>query len=267
MRFPAWLTVIFCVAFLSGFAQHKTQNIDSIRNRSVQRFQDYFFCWPVIKQRSTSFEFRTDRSGQTIKFRPNNSVQLGLGFYLFEIGFEVTFDVPQIKRNNYLFGESDAKDLQANILGKNWGADLFISDYQGFYKDDSANPKGANQPYPQRPDIRTHNVGINGIYIFRQNKFSLRSAYNFAERQKKSGGSISLAGTFNSYRVSADSAVLSKKNDAIFDRFIDFNRLHNTTFSVAPGYTYNVIVKNFFLNTSLGFGPPFCFYQLPTIHY
>lgn len=256
MRFSKWLAVIFCLTLETGLSQTKTQRADSIRKQNVHRFQDYFFCWPVIKQRSTSFEFRAnDGSGRKIEFKPNNSVHLGLGLYLFEVGFEVTFAVPQNRKKNELFGESKAKDIQANILGKNWGADLFVSNYQGFYRDDTAHPVGSNQPYPQRADIHTRNVGINGIYIFNQNTFSLRSAFNYAERQKKSGGSPSLSGTFNSYRVTADSAVLSQNYDAVFGRFAGFERLHATTFSLAPGYTYSVVVRNFFLNTSLGLGP------------
>jgi hypothetical protein len=175
--------------------------------------------------------------------------------YLFEVGFEITFAMPMDRQRKFLYGESGAQDLQANVLGKNWGADLFISDYQGFYAEDSANPLAANQPFPQRPDIRTHNLGANGIYIFNQNKFSIRSAYNFADRQLKSGGSFLLSSTLNTYRVSADSAVLSKKYETIFGSFSNFHALHSTTFSVAPGYTYSLIIKNFFINASLAVGP------------
>lgn len=253
MNYRVLLTTVFCLICLCGLSQSKFKR-DSIRNLTVQRFQEYFFCWPVLKQLSTSFEFRAD-AGKNVKFKPNSSYHLGFGVYLFEVQFELTFALPLDDNSKRLYGDSHSEDEQANILGKSWGADLFISDYRGFYKDDSANPTGSNKPFPQRPDIHTHNVGVNGIYILKPNKFSLRSAFNFAERQKKSGGSLTLVGSLNTYRASADSAILSQKYDAVFGKMTDFNRLRTTNFSLAPGYAYAVVFKNVFLNTSLAVGP------------
>ncbi len=46
--------------------------------------------------------------------------------------------MPLNNKKKYRNGESNAQDLQTNVLGKNWGEDLYISDYQGFYKDEKA---------------------------------------------------------------------------------------------------------------------------------
>jgi hypothetical protein len=175
--------------------------------------------------------------------------------YLFEVGFELTFAMPLDQKKKYLYGESNAQDLQANVLGKRWGSDLFISDYRGFYKDDGSHQPLPGMPFPLRPDIHTHNVGVNGIYIFHPNRFSLRSAFNYAERQKKSGGSFLLSGTFNSNRITSDSSILTQKYIAAFGDVVDIHRLGSTTLSFAPGYAYNLVVKSFFVNATLAIGP------------
>jgi hypothetical protein len=164
----------------------------------------------VVKQRTTTIELRQIDGGKTLNFRPNNAFGVGFGVYLFEIGAEITFAVPVADSKNQIYGKSDATNIQLNLLSKNWGADVFYSRYNGFYVSDPDNPAPPNTPYPQRPDVSTFNYGLNGIYIFNKHKFSLRSAYNFAERQKKNAGSFVLAGTLSSYQLKADSALYGK---------------------------------------------------------
>jgi hypothetical protein len=233
------------------------QKNDSIRSRYVERFPDYFFVWPVIKQRSTAVELRQLSTARTLTFKPNNSYGAGFGLYVFEVGAEITFAVPTAQDKNEIYGKSEAFDLQMNLLGKNWGADIFYSNYNGFYAADSDKPVAPNTPYPQRPDLSTRIYGLNGIYVFNKNKFSLRSAYNFAERQKKSAGSFLLAGTISSYHLKADSSLYGKYYESLFGTDADVSDFRSFTVSVAPGYTYTLVWKNLFLNGALSVGPAY----------
>ncbi len=229
---------------------------DSLRNKNIQRFPDYFFIWPVIKQRSTSFEIENlPGKSEKLIYKPNGNVGLGLGMYLFEIGFELTFSVQPKESTQYLYGHSRVKDIQANILGKHWGLDVFTQNYNGFYRTDKNVSVPANMPYPQRPDISTWNTGVNGIYLFNKNKYSIRAAYNFAERQLRSGGSFLLSGTVNTFSLRADSAIYGPKYEPTFGVNADFNKLDYTTISVAPGYAHTFVIRHFFVNSSLSIGP------------
>jgi hypothetical protein len=60
-----------------------------------------------------------DRSdnGREIAFKPNNSSTLGLGFYLFEIVFEVTFAIPLGENTKEIYGETDARDFN-KVMGR-----------------------------------------------------------------------------------------------------------------------------------------------------
>src|SRR5712671_2796795 len=88
---------------------------DSIRSRNIQRFPNYFFLWPVVKQRSTSFDVKNP-SNQKLTYKPNGNYGLGFGMYIFEIGFEVTFSVAPKPSSQAIYGHSKVSDLQVNIL-------------------------------------------------------------------------------------------------------------------------------------------------------
>lgn len=229
---------------------------DSVRATNIQSFPDHFFIWPVIKQKSLSFEVQHDKNNkEKLTYRPNNSFSLGFGMYVFEVGLEFTFAVPINEKSDARFGSSDARDFQLNALGKKWGADFFHQKYSHFYIDDPNEPVDPDDPYPQRSDIHTRNTGVSGIYIFNDTKFSFKSAFNFSERQIRRNGSFLLAGTINSFKVSADSAIVSPQAQPLIGAESAFKQLRYTTFSISPGYAYNLIYKDFFLNTTLFLGP------------
>jgi len=262
MRYTVFLFLIFLSAPLfaqddvevTAYPQKKT-NADSIRAHYIQRYPDHFFIWPVIKQRSLHFDIENLKGNEKLNFKPNNSVTLGVGAYLFDIGAELTFAVPKSSAENEKFGKTKSTDLQLNILSKKFGLDAYYQTYTGYYEDDATLKLLPNQPYPQRSDIVTRNYGISGTYIFDYKRFSFRSAYNFAERQLNSHGSFLLVGTLNAFKLTADSSVLNKAQRLIYGERSSFKDLNYTTFSIAPGYTYSLIFNNFFINGTLAAGP------------
>jgi hypothetical protein len=229
---------------------------DSVRSKYIGHFPNYFFIWPVVKQRSISFDIQNaNNRGQKLTYRPNGNYNLGFGMYVFKIGFELSFSVQPNASSQRQYGHSQNTDLQWNMLGKNFGLDLFTQNYNGFYQTDASKPVGAGIPYPQRPDISIWNTGVNGIYLFNSDKYSIRAAYNFSERQLKSAGSFLLTGTVNAFSLRADSAVYGPRYESAFGVNADFSKLDYTTVSIAPGYAHTFVFKNIFLNASFSIGP------------
>jgi hypothetical protein len=177
------------------------------------------------------------------------------GFTYLKSGAEIAFAVPLNEQSKEIYGESEARDVQLNLLGKRWGMDIFYQKYSGFYITDKNNEPDAGQPYPQRPDIVSRNFGVTGHYVFNRNRFSFRAVYNFSERQMYSKGSFLLFTSINSFRFSADRSILTPEQELIFGEDVSFKHLRYSTFSIAPGYTYSLIFKNFFLNGALSIGP------------
>ena len=232
-----------------------TEDKDSVRRYYIKSFPEYFFLYPVLKQRSLNFELAKRDGTSLLTYKPNNTYNLGLGLYLFELGLEFSFAIPIKEQSIERFGESEARDLHLNVLTKRWGVDALYQRYSGFYLVDKENEPEATEPFPQRPDIVTKNFGLSWHYLFNHQKFSFRSAYNFSERQLYSNGSFLLFASLHTFRVAADSSIVHHDRQTSFGNAVSFTRLRYTTFSVSPGYTFNLTYNNFFLNTTLGLGP------------
>lgn len=242
------------LAVLSSINAFPHGDEDTLRNDYIQQYPNHFFLWPVLKQRKLRFDVKNIKTKDEIQFEPNNAYSLGFGAYVFDISFEVTFAIPVNEKSKEIYGDSKARDLQVNTLSKKWGADLYFQKYQGFYYDNGIFRPG-DAPYPQRADITTRNFGLTGLYVFNDRKYSLRSAFNFSERQLLSGGSWLISGTLNSFKLEADSAVVEASLRDDLGPGSAFEKLRYTTLSIAPGYAYNFIHKNFFASGALMLGP------------
>lgn len=243
-----FVLLLFLLVTQATVGQHLT---DSTQSEYIQKFPDKFFIWPLFKKRSLSYDIRNGDSDK-IKYKPNNSFSLGLGVYLFEIAAEISFTLPINEKNRSTYGSTDSRDIHANFIGNNWGVDVFRQRYNGFYFTDPSGSSTSN--IIKRPDIELTNTGVNGIYAFNKEKFSLKSAYNYSERQLKSGGSIIVTGNLNTFRLSADSVILTKTSSSP-NKGSDLLLMRYTTISVAGGYTYTLVYRSFFLNGALSVGP------------
>jgi len=259
-----WMGIGFCFLAYGTFAQTDAEvsvvppqrKYDSIRAINIKPYPDHFFVWPVLKQRRLDFEMEDlPARDRKIAYRSNRPYGFGMGVYLFEVAAELTFSIPVDEKQKDLYGESKARDLQLNILGKQWGLDVYSQKYQGFYIDDPSAKVPAGRPYPQRPDITTRNLGFTGNYVFNNKRFSFRSAYNFADRQLHSAGSFLLFTSISSFKAQGDSAILGKHYVSEFGGDSGIEQIKSTTFAIAPGYTYSFIQRGFFLNGTLAVGP------------
>ena len=249
------LLLFLLVSFRNAAAQDQDLNKLS-RDNYVQRFPEYFFVWPVLKQRSTSFVLQSRKDNhQKLTYRPNASYYAGAGTYIFGVGFQFVVAIPQSSANIDRFGKSTAVDLQANILGTNFGLDLFTQNYKGYYLDDPNKPIPPGAPNPQRQDVITSNTGVTGAYFFNKRRFSIKSTYNYYERQRRSAGSFLLSGNFNTFSLTADSSIYSASYEALFGHDANFAKVDYTTIAVAPGYAYNFILRGWFLGAALSLGP------------
>ncbi len=233
-----------------------TSDYDSLREHYVKSYPDHFFLWPVLKQRSQDFEMRSLADPKDkLNYKSNKPYGLGIGMYLFDVSLEITFPMPLAEKSKTIYGESTARDLQVNAIGKKFGVDAYIQKYKGFYIVDPNEKVQSGEPYPQRPDIQTHNIGLTGNYIFNHKKFSFRSAYTYAERQLHSSGSFIIFGSLSGFKVLGDSAIIDDVHAADFGSNSSIRKIKATTLGIAPGYSYSLIYKGFFLNGMLAVGP------------
>jgi len=253
MKGIRWI-VLACIFHLSVAVAGQDQ--DSVRSQHVKKFSDYFFAGMVLKKRDFTFELtsQSDKNAR-FSFKPNNAYSVGLFLNIFEVGVEASLSVPIDVKNQQRYGTSTSTDLQVNAISKSWILDAFHQRYSGFYFTSPNLVVPDNQPYPHRDDLETRNVGLSFSYIFNANKFSLRSAYTFTEKQRMSRGSFLFSYILSSFDLHADSALVEKASLASFGQGSNSNDLRFTSLGIGPGYSYNFVVKNFFLNLTLSAGP------------
>jgi hypothetical protein len=258
------IAIMSLVAVVNAYAQsdvqidaRPTSKYDSTRSIYIQSFPDHFFIWPVMKQRRLEFRIEeVPTSENKLIYRPNRPYSLGMGVYIFELVLELTASLPASSHSEEIYGESRARDLQLNVFGKKWGLDLYRQKYDGFYVVDPNKTVPPDTPYPQRPDIYTRNTYGTISYTFNSKKFSLRSAYNFTERQLKSSGSFLLFGTLNGFKTRGDSALLGSEYQSQFGADAKIMDIRTTHLGVAPAYSYSLIHnKGLFINGLLALGP------------
>lgn len=248
---------ILLVAIVCSASSLSAQNreMDSLARASyVEHFHNFFFIWPVVKQRNTSFT--VENGSQRLIYKPNVRYHAGLGFYIFGVGAQLVFALPSSSESDRQYGHSSAFDVQANILGKNWGVDVFTQNYRGYYQEDATHPLPSAAARPQRGDISTWNNGMTGIYFFNKRRFSMRSTYNYYERQLKSAGSFIMTANINTFSMRADSSLLNSTYEQVLGSNANIQRIDYTTISAAPGYAHTFVIrKSLFLGAGAAYGP------------
>lgn len=236
-----------------------TPPADTTRDKYIEEYPERFYIRPVFTLRNLTLELGSRSNKTKISYRPNGNGYLGVGLYIFDIGIGASFKLPENEKSNSRFGKTDFLDLQSNIYGKKWGADLSLQKYEGFYVNNPAlhfSEWQKNDPYPQRNDLAVTKLSANIFYIENHKKFSYRSAYNQADRQRKSGGSFYFGTKFLYQDISADTSLIPFNSRQYLD-LEDLKRVNFYSLGILPGYTHTFIYQYFYFNFSLAVGPAY----------
>ena len=196
-----------------------------------------------------------------LEYRPNESLNLGLGVGYKWFGLDVAFNFGGVNHDDHQFGKTKRFDFRPSVYTRKFAIDFNIQRYKGYYlynPEDYIPGFDPSGPYPIRPDIKTYRYGASLLYVFNHGKFSFRSAFIYNERQIKSTGSF-LAGPYFSYfRMDADSTLVIPEAESAFDLSQDFRGSEYIRYGLAGGYGYNLVLGHrVFISLSLviGLGP------------
>jgi hypothetical protein len=200
----------------------------------------------------------TDRKQNThILYRPNTPFNIGFGANYRFIGLNIGFNLPMINQKNDKYGKTKYIDLQSHVYLRKIVVDFYGQYYKGYY---IANPAGvfskeyaAQNPYPQRPDLRNIDFGLNVQYIFNDKRFSYRAPNLQNEYQKKSAGSLIVGGEMFLGRIKGDSSLIpSNMADTLFLHDQHYYKTGISSLAANIGYAYTFVLKqHFFLSLSL----------------
>lgn len=256
------LLLVYILLISPGYGQSDADSLDrqkSVRSEYIQDFDDKFYIKPLLTVRTLNLELK-DQNGRVddVSYSSTTNSYLGLGVYLFNIGLELSFRLPNDRQDPGTYGETDVFDFQTNLYSKKWGADLTYQRYRGFYLEDpKAHVSSWNNgdPFPQRRDLAISNSQLNVFYIFNHEKFSYRSAFNLADMQLRNAGSFLLGLSTSTFSFSADSTLIPLESRNRFTEDAILSGARFTVLGLLPGYAYNFVYKQFYLNLSLSVGP------------
>ncbi len=194
-----------------------------------------------------------------LKYRPNDNFNTGIGFTYKYVGINLGFKVPFLNDDNKKYGKTRFLDLQSYVYSRKITVDFYAQFYNGYYisnRNIIDNKKDYGNTFPQRPDIKTRNVGINAQYILNNRRFSYRASYLQNEYQKKSSGTVLVGGGLHFINAHGDSAIIPP--NVIYSDFFNnskFNKTNIYCLAVNGGYAYTLVVKkHYFATASISVG-------------
>ena len=208
----------------------------NINNWSLRLFANY------KEQR-----FRLSNATQNLYLVPNNPYGLGFGVATRKLILDIAFN---IKGQN----EDPTKrfDLQATFIVKKHLFDVFFQTYQGFkVKNDF------NDLEYFRNDLKSLSSGINYMYMFNADEFSLGALKSGLSRQKKTAITFGLGGFLITNNQSAESSIVPPELQSLFNDEARLNKFMGIGAGVLGGFTaLFVLPANFFavMNFTPGIG-------------
>ena len=193
-----------------------------------------------------------DRINNTgLHYRPVRDLSFGVGVSYKWFALDLTFSLGL--RNRSEFKNSKAFDFQGRIFSSRQYTSVTLQYYYGYKLTGST---GIDNPITEeiknREDIRTINFGLQYLYAFNCDRFSLKAPFIFNEVQRKSAGSLIGGAGFNIFIMDADSSIIP--NDVInsFKEQLYLRDVNVISVVLSFGYMYSLIYKeHFFLTLGL----------------
>jgi hypothetical protein len=172
---------------------------------------DQLLVRTYLSRKFTSFTFQNPNRRMSLKYRPNTTINLGIGATWRSLTLNLAYGFPFLNNRNAQ-GETSYLDLQSHLYTRNWSIDTWGQFYKGYYT--KVDPSRAPPPGDQqdrnyvRPDAGITLIGVSAFKLLQPHRFSYRAAFVQNEWQQKSGGTFLVGAEIYYGRVSADSALI-----------------------------------------------------------
>ena len=231
-----------------NFLLYRNQDTGYIKNMSDQ--------WAVrllAVNKYNYFQLRDNLNKSSLWYSPEIGVNLGLGFAYKWFALDITFDVG-LRENKQLIGNKFF-DFQGKVFTSQQLLSLTIQYYYGYYiTKQSGISQTLSDIQKQRNDIRKINLGLQWLYAFNYERFSMKAPFVFNEMQRKSAGSIVTGVDLALFVMDGDSIIVPANVHTDFDPQIHLTDLNVLSLSLRVGYMYTFSIKQHFF-ISLGLIP------------
>jgi hypothetical protein len=214
----------------------------------IRSYANQFALKLVAINKINYFGIKDKNTGAGLSYRPEYGVNLGLGVSYKWFALDLVFNLGI--RENKDFENSKFFDFQGRIFSSR---QFFEGTLQYYYGHILGNISGIDYQINDLPvirdDIRSISYGLQYLYAFNYDKFSLKAPFVLNEIQLKSAGSPIFGASFSYFTMDADSSIVAQNLIEYFDpklHMIDFNVI---SLAVNIGYMYTFVWKKRFFVT------------------
>ncbi len=176
-------------------------------------------------------------------FKANISNILGFTVGYRGINVAVGFKTASKDQSNNDYAKSSYSSVIVRLRHPVYYLLFRYSSVKGFTDLNAANrdPSDTISKYLRRGDIGSTDYQFEGIYNFSWKKYSYTAPLTFLQRQVKSHWGILLKSGLSYSELSADSAIVSARQQPYYEEMSDVRKLSGLSIKVAPGIGGNLI--------------------------
>ncbi len=192
-----------------------------------------------------------------LAYLPNFSPRVGPKILYKDMGAAVNFGLPIPSREISRRGDSKQTSILLSNYGKRNAIDVYYQRIRGFYASSPFTELNFNKPerYPQFPDTRVLNAGINWYLVADPSKYNLKAAFEQTDFQKISGGSWIIHSFFNHLELSIGNEYVPGSGSQELTTVPNVASGRFETLGLALGYGHTLIRGHYFATAQGVWGP------------
>ncbi len=214
----------------------------------IKSYADKFTFRLLAIHKFNNFSLNDKEMDASLLYRPDKKVNLGFGiaYKWFAIDLAFNFGISE----NSDFENKETFDFQATVFG---GMHYLSASYQYYYGYQLSEVNGVpvdSQPENEiRGDIRTAAMGLQYLFAYNYDQFSLKAPFIQNEIQRKSAGSWLLGAKFQLFTMDADSSVVPESAKPHFSQDAYLTNIYSSDVGVNLGYMYTFVLHGKFYLT------------------
>ena len=217
----------------------------------IKSYPEYIGAKLVAVNKFNYFHMR-DRNNKTkLVYRPEYGVNLGFGMAYKWFSIDFTFDVGLREDKN--IENREFFDIQTRVYSSKRLIEAYLQYYNGY---ELTRSTGINNGIPSdgylREDIRTISFGLQYLFAFNYDQFSLNAPFVLNEKQRKSAGSPIFGASLVLFTMNSDSSIIPTPVKSYFDEKLQVTDVGIISFALNFGYMYTFVwMKHIFLTLGL----------------
>jgi len=188
----------------------------------IEDYSDQVALKLLVANKYNFFRINDKERNSFLTYRPELALNLGLGVTYKWFSFDIAFDFGVRERT---IPDASFVDIQGIVFTTRLLIETTFQSFFGYQINGTEGfDRGDIMNAEIRPDARTLNFVLQGLFALNHERFSLKAPFVFSERQKKSAGSPIFGAGFSIFSIDADSSLV---HGDLVDRGLPGSGLHD----------------------------------------